>query len=335
LGNQPPEAGIRVPPNALREFVQKLFVGGGMRDADALTMAELLVATDLRGVVSHGTWQTLGYVRMMREGRVNPQPEIQVVTSRGATRVYDGDGGMGHLPSIQAARFIATAAREQGLAAATTGNHFHFGGAGKYSRMAAAEGCIGIAVSSHRWPRQGMILHAANGASPMSIAFPARDQPPLVLDMATSFVGWSEEDFERVPFLYFKQLGLGAAAHAIGGILAGIWNADRIPPASQWESNQGGFFAAFAVDAFMDEEEFLTQMDRFVRECRAADPFPGHTQAELPGNVEARLEIEYTRDGIPVSDEHREALETTAAEVGVESPLAEYDHTRFQESPTS
>ena len=319
-----------MPPDALRAFVQRLFVGVGMRGADAVTMAELLVATDLRGVVSHGTWRLGGYVRMMLEDKVNPQPDIQVVSSRGAVRVYDGDGGMGHLPSNEAARFVATAAAEQGLAAATTGNHYHFGAAGKYSRIAAAEGCIGIAVSSHRWQRQGMILDAANAGSPMSIAFPARDQPPLVLDMAARFVDWSEEDFERMPFLFFKQLGLGAVTHVLGGILTGIWNADRIPPASQWESTQGGVFAAFAVDAFMDEEEFLTQMDRFVRECRAADPFPGHTEAELPGNIEARMEVDYARDGIPISDTHREVLETAATAVGVESPLAEYDDTRFE-----
>lgn len=335
MGNLPPEAGIRIPPTVLEQIVQQLFVGGGMRDADAQTMAELLVATDLRGVVSHGTWQTLGYVRMMRDGRVNPQPEIQVTSSRGATRVYDGDGGMGHLPSFQAAHFIAEAAVEQGLAAATTGNHFHFGGAGKYSRIAADAGCVGIAVSSHRWQRQGPILAAATGASPMSIAFPNRDQPPFVLDMATSFVGWDPQLFEQAPFLYFKQLGLGAAAHVLGGILAGIWKSDRIPPASKWESNQGGFFAAFAVDAFMDEEEFLDEMDRFVAECRAAEPFPGQLQAELPGNVEARLQTEYTRDGIPISDDHRQALETTAAEVGIELPFAEYEHTRFDKRSPS
>lgn len=335
MGNRPPEAGIRVPPSVLRDFVQKLFVGAGMRDEDAQTMADLLVATDLRGVVSHGTHQTQGYMRMLLQGRVNPRPEIQVLSSRGATRVYDGDGGMGHLPSSQAARFVAEAAQEHGLAAATTGNHFHFGGAGKYSRFAADAGCIGIAVSSHRWQRQGPILSAATGASPMSVAFPSRDQPPFVLDMATTFVGWDDDLFEQAPFLYFKQLGLGAAAHVLGGILAGIWKSDRIPPTSKWESNQGGFFAAFAVDAFLDENEFYQEMDRFVSECREAAPFPGQDQAQLPGNVEAQLEADYARDGIPISDTHQKTLEDAAADVGIDSPLADFEHTRFGETSTS
>ena len=61
-------------------------------------MAELLVATDLRGVFSHGTHAATGYVRLMLEERVNAKPNIGVVRETATTRVLDGDGGMGHLP---------------------------------------------------------------------------------------------------------------------------------------------------------------------------------------------------------------------------------------------
>ena len=33
--------------------------------------------------------------------------------------------------------------------------------------------------------------------------------------------------------------------------------------------------------------------------------------------------------GIPISPEHREALEKVAAELDVEAPFAAYEHTRF------
>ena len=61
-------------------------------------MAELLVATDLRGVFSHGTHAATGYVRLMLEERVNAKPNIGVVRETGTTSVLDGDGGKGHLP---------------------------------------------------------------------------------------------------------------------------------------------------------------------------------------------------------------------------------------------
>jgi LDH2 family malate/lactate/ureidoglycolate dehydrogenase len=328
--NLPPESGIRVSAQALRDLVQALFEHVGMRAIDANLMAELLVATDLRGVFSHGTNQTSGYVNMIRTGRVNATPNIAVTANTATSRVFDGDGGMGHLPSWKAANFVADAAAELGVAAATTGNHFHFGGAGKYSRVAAQRDCIGLAVSSHRWDRQGMIHAGATGGSPLSIAIPAgADVPPLVIDMGTRFLPWDEALFEKMPYAYFKDLGLGSVAHALGGVLAGIWQPGRIPPTSKWESNQGGFFAAFQIAAFGPVEEFHAEMARFVTECRKLEPFPGHEIAELPGGIEWRNEAEFSRHGIPVSPRHQASLQDIADELDVNTPFDQYENTRF------
>ncbi|HJP33318.1 MAG: Ldh family oxidoreductase [Candidatus Latescibacteria bacterium] len=330
MGNLTPESGIRIPAQALQDLVTALFAKVGMNGDDARLMAELLVATDLRGVFSHGTHQTGGYVKMIREGRVNARPNIAVASTTSTTRIYDGDGGMGHLPSWQAANFVADTAAELGVAAATTGNHFHFGGAGKYSRVAAARECIGLAVSSHRWERRGMISNGATGGSPISIAIPAGEGvPPLVIDMSTRFLPWKVELFEQMPFAYFKDLGLGSVAHALGGVLAGIWQPARMPPASQWESNQGGFFAAFQVAALCPIEDFRTEMSRYVDECRQLEPFPGHTRAELPGGIEWRNEADFGRDGIPISAKHEESLRDLAADLGIDTPFDSYESTRF------
>lgn len=328
--NLPPGSGIRVPAADLHKLVCHLFSDVGMNSADAGLMADLLVATDLRGVFSHGTRQTSGYVQMIRDGRVNASPNIAEAATTTTTRVYDGDGGMGHLPSWRAANFVADTAAQLGVGAATTGNHFHFGGAGKYSRVAAGKDCIGIAVSSHRWPRQGMIRSGATGASPISIAIPAGpDVPPLVIDMGTRLLAWDPDLFEQMPFAYFKELGLGSVAHALGGVLAGIWRPERIPPASAWEANQGGFFAAFHIEAFCPLQEFYEQMARYVTECRQLEPFPGHTQAELPGGLEWRTQAEYETHGIPVSPEHQAALQTIADTLSVDTPFDQYENTRF------
>ena len=195
MGNVPPESGIRVPAGDLRRIVQSLFERVGMSTAHASTMAELLVITDLRGVVSHGTFQAAGYCRMILDGRVNPAPDIKVVRESTTAQTLDGDGGMGHLPCRQGAEWAVERALEHGAAAVTTRNHFHFGGAGKYSRMAAARDCIGIALSSHRYhPRPGSIL-GIKGSSPISIALPAGEQPPMVLDMSSSFLSLRRRAF--------------------------------------------------------------------------------------------------------------------------------------------
>ena len=113
--NVPPNTGIRLPQEPLRQLVAALFEKAGTSSADAQLMAELLVLTDLRGVHSHGTRQTPGYVNMMREGRVNPQPNITIVSETPTTRVYDGDGGMGHFPCYQGTQWAIEKAKEFGL----------------------------------------------------------------------------------------------------------------------------------------------------------------------------------------------------------------------------
>ena len=90
------ESCLRVPADELQRLVTDLFETVGISRQDASLMARLLVETDLRGVFSHGTRQTPGYVCRMRDGTVNPRPTIRVVSETRTTQVLDGDGGLGH-----------------------------------------------------------------------------------------------------------------------------------------------------------------------------------------------------------------------------------------------
>ena len=60
----------------------------------AALLAELLTANDLRGVLSHGTQQLATYVRLVRDGSLNPAPEPTVVRETANSLLVDGDGGL-------------------------------------------------------------------------------------------------------------------------------------------------------------------------------------------------------------------------------------------------
>ena len=167
---------IRVSADALRQLTIDLFEKVGTSRADAELMARLLVETDLRGVSTHGTFKIPDYVRKMRNGQVNPRPTIRVVNETRTTQVIDGDGGLGHFPCYQGTHWAVQQAKEYGTAAVTTYNHFHFGGAGKYTRIALENDCIGLAISSHRFkPDPEKPVWNASGGSPISIGLPASD----------------------------------------------------------------------------------------------------------------------------------------------------------------
>ena len=142
--NLVPKEFIRVMPDAIRGFISEAFQKAGTSETDAAHMAHLLVLTDLRGVFSHGTHQVPGYVGMMLDGKVNPRPNVRCINESPTTAVYDGDGGMGHFAAYHAAKAAVKKAKEMGLGAATSRNHFHFGSAGKYSRLALEADCAGF-----------------------------------------------------------------------------------------------------------------------------------------------------------------------------------------------
>ncbi|MDP7253976.1 MAG: Ldh family oxidoreductase [Planctomycetota bacterium] len=322
--NVPPEVFTRVDAGDLTPFVRNVFEKAGMISADAQTMADLLVLTDLRGVFSHGTRQVPSYVNLLKNQQVNSRPEIRIVQEGPTTAVVDGNGGLGHFPSLLAAKLATEKAKSLGLGAATTRNHNHFGSAGKYSRIPTESGCVGFATSSHIFPIDPSVhpITAVGGGSPISFAFPNGSEPAVVIDMASSFVGVNEETVKRFPSAIFKALGMGAACAGLAKFMAGVADlhqgSEEIYPAS----NQGALILAIDIERFIPIDVFKRDMDEFVRLSRSLKPLPGYERSDLPGNLEWEREREWLEIGIPVSPEHQASLEAVARDLGVSPPFA-------------
>ena len=307
----------------LEAFVVDVLVAVGMPVTQAELMADLLVATDLRCVFSHGTRQLPGYVRMVLDGRVNPRPEVTVTRESDTTIVLDGDGGLGHLACHPGAEAAIAKAVAHGCGVVVTGNHFHIGSAGIYTRQALAHDCIAVATSSFRHAvRPPKSIWSLRNYAPLSVAVPAGDGPPLVLDMGSSLLPGSRLLIRRFPAVFLKELGLASVAHALGGILAGVQRPEVTPPTSRWQSDQGAFIAVFALSSFVDPDEFKAEMRDHLENAGRLRPLPGFARADLAGGPEWRWETENAERGIPIGPEHQRELEALADEVGVASPFS-------------
>jgi L-2-hydroxycarboxylate dehydrogenase (NAD+) len=329
-----PEAGIRIPADEMRAFIADIFLQVGMRPERASELADYLARSDLRCVFSHGTSQAIGYARLMRDGKVNPDPTLRVIEDAPSVTTVDGDGGMGYFACYEAMQITIRKAKETGTAAATTMNHYHFGAAGTWSRLALEHDCIGMAISSHRfYPNPEHTLSVAVSGGPLSIAVPAGEQPPFVFDAGHIEQVYSDEIFLESPQRFYKAFGINAAVTILGGLLAGIYKPEL--QSTPWEPNQGAFLSVFDISRFMPVKEFRAEMDRYVGDVRNMKPLPGTDTAMLPGGHEYVWEEENARLGIPVGDEHRERLEETAKEFGISSPFGRYEHSRFDSSASS
>lgn len=323
--NVPPKDFIRVMPSVLKPFVVELYKKVGVSDADANLLVDLLVTNDLRGVFSHGTRQTAAYVRLMKDGKVNPRPKVRLVEESPTTAIFDGDGGLGYFPSYQAAQTAVKKAKELGLGAGISRNHNHFGAAGIYSRIAMNSDCIGFSVSAHRFERSpNSLCYHAGGGSPMSYAIPTGSEPPIIVDMATSFWPDKSEDFNdvfsKMPAAFFKSFGLGAVCQALGGFMAGIWLFAKKEPGIWEAANQGAFILAIDVSRFMPLADFKRDMDEYARSVRKMRPFPGYDRADLPGGLEWERERQWAKEGIPIGKNHQTTLEDVAKEFSVPVP---------------
>ena len=238
---------------------------------------------------------------------------------------------MGHIVCAEAMEWAIGTAKQFGTAAATTRNHFHVGATGFYPRRAVREGCIAICMSSHRsmTPRSGDaeltsiadFVHQGDDitrsvlASPMSIGIPAGpSQPPIVLDMAAGMGG--SDDIRSV----LKNLGLQAAVVTLGGVVAGIYQAQLLPGATDWEANQGCMLIVLDAGKFLPTQEYGDSMDHFVSEATKLPAIESLDHAELPGGDQARRIAHCEAHGIELEPLHAQSLRELAAELGVPLP---------------
>ncbi len=182
--------GVRmVRADRLRPLVRSLFTAVGVPDADAETVAEVLVEADLRGVESHGTTRVAGYVSMIKGGLLNPKPTVEVFRDTPSTAMLEGDRAFGIVVATRAMRLAIGKAARAGVACVTARNVTHTGMVGFYPMLAARAGMIGVAVNNGPAilpPFGGRTPTVAT--NPFSVAVPAGAERPIVLDMATSIV---------------------------------------------------------------------------------------------------------------------------------------------------
>ena len=175
------------PKEQLLQFTRQLLQKIGCPAGEAEEAARVLVSADLRGVDSHGVARLSGYIRLHEKGRLNARPVVKTVHETPSTAVVNGDLGLGLVVGPQAMRLAIEKAKNVGSGWVSVKNSNHYGIAGYHAMMALGHDCIGISLTnasplvSPTFSKERLL-----GTNPISIAIPAKDQPPFVLDMATT-----------------------------------------------------------------------------------------------------------------------------------------------------
>jgi LDH2 family malate/lactate/ureidoglycolate dehydrogenase len=336
---------------SLRAFVAQALEAVGMPVADASAVAELMVSADLGGAEGHGVFRLPQYVRRIRAGGINLNPNIRVERERDGMALIDGDNGMGHLVMKAAAQTAIAKAKRAGVAWVGVHHGNHAGPASLYARMPMDYDMVGlyfaVGNANHLPPWGGIEMLLST--NPIAVGVPALEEPPVVLDMASTVAAYGKvktkaqrgeplpegwmidrtgapltdparvDDGFLLPIGGYKGYGLALVFGLLAGTLNGAangpdtidFNKDDATP-----TNTGQAIVAISIEAFCDVRQFKRKVDALIRALRDSKRLPDVERIWLPGEHSHAKRVAYARDGIPLAPQLVLKLNEIADELG-------------------
>jgi len=348
------EGVVRADAGLLKGTIGKMLNAAGLCRAHSRIVADSLTAAELSGFHSHGVIRIPHYVKRLRIGSLNGNPDIRVVQKKGNTAIVDGDHGMGHP--------IALFAMQEALKLAKNGVGFvgvrkssHFGIAGYTAMQALKKDMIGIVIShtdASVIPFGGK--RPAIGTNPLAVAVPTDRDYPILLDMATSAASlgkilvakskgesippdWGvDEEGEpttdprrvkyMVPMAGPKGYALALIFDILSGPLTGALFGKRLPLMyGDYDKHRelGHFIGAIKVANFVPVAEFKRLVGLMIDDLHATPPAKGFARVLVPGEKEHLTRLQYEKEGIPIPSETLGELRACALGLGVPFPFSE------------
>ena len=333
-------------------FISRALEAEKVPAADAKIIANLMVQSDLVGADGHGIFRLPAYLKRIRAGGVNLQPNIRVEREQGATALINGDNALGHLVMNRAVDLALEKVKQHSVC--WIGSHFgnHSGAASVYVRKLAEQGYIGIYMAvgnaNHMAPWGGIDLLLST--NPIAIAVPSGNEPIVLLDIATTVAAYGKvkvaaQKGETIPddWMIDKQgkpitdpkrsaegsllpiggyKGYGLAVMI--GLLAGALNNAAVGKGTidfnahhDLVTNTGQTIIAVDPSAFGNRDEFIARVMELVSDLKSSATLPGVKEIRVPGEGAAKTMAERQKRGIPVSPELLDALNACARECGI------------------
>src|SRR6202140_2029470 len=306
----------------LRSFAEQILLGAAVPPHKAAIVATSLVASNLRGVDSHGIQLLPFYIDQLLAGEMDAQTDGRVVAEAGSCLTFDGRNGIGQWVAEICCGHAVRIARQQGMAMVVARESNHFGAAAWWAQKMRAAGQIGIVMCNASpivppWQgREGRL-----GTNPISMSVPG----PWLLDMATTtvaagkvFKAFLNGQPEIPPGWAFNSAGVPTTSTAeaykgmlmpLGGykgsglammveILSSVLSGGAMP------NEVGGIrfrgktvrvsqmFMAIDVARFMPVEEFTARVEQLVQIMKSTPAAPGYEEVMVAGDPEWRMEAE-------------------------------------------
>lgn len=322
---------------ALSRAIEAVVAAGGSDAREARLVADNLVTANLTGHDSHGVGMIPRYIESLLEGGLKVNQHPKMLFDGGAMITLDGQQGYGQVIGLEAMEIGIARAKQFGLCIMGLGRSHHLCRIGQWAEQAVAAGLVSIHFTnvisrSIVAPFGGG--DARFGTNPMTVGIPIPDEPPFILDMATSAVAqgkirvahnkrekvskdWLIDDhgnptddpaFGTVEpfgalrtFGLHKGYGLAVVCELLGGALTGggTWHSDDRSKKRVWN---GMLTILIDPKRLGTGDAFATETTEFLKSLRKSPVAPGNDRVRIAGEPERETRAKRERDGISVDD---------------------------------
>ncbi|MFH1593923.1 MAG: Ldh family oxidoreductase [Candidatus Omnitrophota bacterium] len=335
----------------LKDFIKSVLLKAGVRDDVALYVAEGLTQTSLRGVDSHGVRLLPHYLKGVKGGRINPDPQYRFRKTSASTGTFDADHTFGHAAGMEAAKRAVELAAKAGTGHVAIYNSSHFGAASYYALEIAKHDMIGMSFTN-----TDALIKTYDGKrpflgnNPICFAAPCKGEEPFCLDMATSVVTFNKirqlRDEKKVapegvgadkdgnettnpnditmllPMGGYKGYGLSMMVEILCSLLTGMPHGPHIPMMFEAPMSEkrflGHFISAIRIDCFQDKEAFKERLSLMMNELRREPAVDDRTPVQVAGDPEKKEYERRRKIGIELKPIEHEAFRKIGVEYGIE-----------------
>lgn len=328
---------MRYQAEKVKDYCSRVMQAAGLTAEAAEVFAEALVYADLRGIGSHGVTRLSVYSKRVASGVIRGDVQPEILSDCGGAITVDAKDGVGAYVARKTVDWCMERAARLGCCCATVKNATHFGSGAFFTEYAAKKNMICFVISNSEAavvPTGGAVPML--GTNPLSIAIPARQHEPYVLDMATSVVArgkvvlaqkegrsipsdWGVDKYgvpstdpaaildggAMLPFGgpkgYAISLMIDLMCSSLGGALSccetpHFWDDFEHP------QNIGYFVCVIDPSKFMPVDIFTHRVDSLLDNFKSCPTAPGVKEVMIPGEIEANKYKAGLVDGIELSD---------------------------------
>ena len=179
--------------NDIYNLANKTLLANGCDEETSSILSDLIMKAERDGSLSHGLFRLPAYIAGLKSGKINGKNRPKVSKITPSVVKVDGNNCLAPMVLNKSLPELIKAAKENGVAVLSITNSHHMAAMWPETEAIAEEGLVAFACTSYK-PAVAPAgsIKPLFGTNPISFAWPRKNKPPVVYDMATASMAMGE-----------------------------------------------------------------------------------------------------------------------------------------------